>query len=103
MDTLKKQPHPATCRSCAVNTDRVWARMPSRPGVPLCAQCTKKWEGSGERERADRLAENATKAMNPEDRSTQALLSGIYGRAMVDFLYRMQKERLESAGKAVSP
>lgn len=93
----------AVCRTCRQNTDRVWVGVPGRTGVPLCKACQELWEGSKEKQRADGLVKNAKEHVTGSQQTLGVLLQGIVSRAMQDFLTRVSKERLETAGKAVEP
>lgn len=83
-----------TCRACAARTDRVLTMAASKYGVTMCHACQEDWETSKERGRADRQAQQA---------DSEVARASIYSRALVDFISRVKKERLESAGKAAQP
>jgi hypothetical protein len=89
------------CRCCGVPTDRGWRPGSSGRVVRLCLACQGAWLDSGEKWRADELAGHARKDTDGVEETTQVITDGIYKRAMFDFTYRKQKERMESDGKAV--
>ena len=82
------------CRACARNTDRTWQGILGKPGVPLCLECTREWEASGEKQRADKYTTAAHEQMAGSQAQKDVVLGGIIGRALVDFLYRIQKQRM---------
>lgn len=84
----------AVCRACARNTDRTWEGIPGRPGVALCLDCRDTWERSGERARAKELVSVAEQSLTGGERQKEVVTGGIISRAFVDFLARMQKERM---------
>lgn len=87
----------ATCRGCATATDRFWQPPEAVRGIALCGRCFQAWDESLESDRARELVFHA----NRDAGRDRTIIIGIYNRAMVDFLTRIRKERLESAGKAM--
>lgn len=86
------------CRGCSCNTNRVREVVPKKP-IALCLDCQKAWEESADKRRADNYVKTAEQHVNGHTYKP-ALIEGIISRAFMDFLYQLQKTRLEH-GKQV--